>query len=595
MLRRFFWVTILLLLFSSSLMAEEPSLPLEPIIVSKGKLHFTHAYALSPEFNKVPASSFIDALPLISPLDVQSRSPGGIQADFSLRASGYHGVLCALDGQRFNDVQTGHHHIDIPLTEADIQVIEVIPGAGSSLFGPDAMGGVVNFVSRKPLKKEGVIQITGGSYQTHSELCSVTEKRGPVGVRLSVENRESAGYGEDTDSKKFTTTLYSVFEGEGVQGHVNVGYQEKEFGAYDFYTPASGYLSQEWTKTYLLNTGVDWEVNGVLLKPHFLWRRHFDKFALDKTLQRSRYLNHHRTDMYTPSLYVQFPDGLFGKIGMGIEYGEESITSSNLGKHSRIYQSIFLDEEKEITTQLGIGSSVRMDDFDDFGQVFTGSVNLRYTFLPHNAFLLGASRSIRVPTFTELYYADPTTVGDAGLSEEKGFTYQVGYEHAADTLSAGVTTFLRREKDIIDWVKTTPSQATWQASNLNEADVWGWESYLKTRLNERLQFTTQYTYNNKERDKQGYQYKYGQNYYRHLLSMVFNLSFSAFTEDVSFVYKKRPSRRGWWLVNSRLAKPLNKNVQVFLAITNLFNVEYQEIEGIAQPGRSFQIGCRWEW
>ncbi|MFH1414254.1 MAG: TonB-dependent receptor, partial [Candidatus Omnitrophota bacterium] len=60
-------------------------------------------------------------------------------------------------------------------------------------------------------------------------------------------------------------------------------------------------------------------------------------------------------------------------------------------------------------------------------------------------------------------------------------------------------------------------------------------------------------------------------------------------------YKKKPSRDGWLLVSTRLAYDFNKNFQIFLKGTNLFNVEYQEIEGIPQPGRNLEAGLRFSW
>jgi len=566
---------------------------LEPIVIIKQRAHLLSSYSLeSDDLENFPSDSSLETLSYL-PLDLQSRSlKGGIQADFSLRGSTFQGVLMLIDGQRINDPQTAHHNSDIPLTEEDIKRIEVIPGVSSSLFGPDAIGGAINIILKKPQEKKRVLELKGGQYQTKSELFSISDKIDTLGVRFSQEYQESAGFHEDTDFKKFTTAVATSLDFPDGNFQLNGGYLEKEFGAYDFYTPGSGYLSKEWTKTYLINTGFNLDKEGFIIKPNFLWRRHYDKFMLDKT---SDYLNHHRSDVYTPSIYLEKQFGIFGRLGLGLEYGEERINSTNLGKHNRRHESIFMDESKDLNDKLSLGLSFRTDDFDSFGQVYTGSANFRYKFSQENSVHFGLSRSIRIPSFTELYYSDRKTLGNASLSAEKALNYQTGYDYKKDNFSFGTVFFLREEKDFMDWIKRTSTQDKWQVENISEAEVFGIENYLKWKINDYITLNSNYSYINKRPDDHGYLYKYGPNYIRHLINAVFSFDLPFGTQTLGLTYKKKPSRDGWLLLNTRLAYNLPKNSQIFLEITNLLNVEYQEIEGIPQPGRWTEAGMRFEW
>ncbi|TBR16652.1 TonB-dependent receptor, partial [bacterium] len=420
---------------------DSSSLELERITVTKSKVHLL-----------TPYSSAVESLSS-TPLDLQSRSPkGGIQTDFSLRGSTFQGVLVLLNGQRINDPQTAHHNSDIPLTKEDIEEVQVIPGAGSSLFGPDAIGGAVNFLVKKPKQRKLTLETGFGLDKNKSQLFSYSDKINNFGMRVSIENKESGGFRYDTDYRKFTTSLASVLDLPCGDFGLNFGYQDKEFGAYDFYTPGKGYPSREWTTTYLIDTGLNLDKEGLKIKPNFLWRRHFDKFALDETKIRSTSLNHHRTDVFTPNIYFQKDMEKLGTLGLGFEYGEENITSSNLGKHNRKHKSVFIDDSKDLTDNLLLGMSYRFDKFDTFGNTDTGSGTLRYSFSDKNSVYTAISASTRVPSFTELYYNDPTTVGDENLSAEKAVNYQVGFDHKVETLSYGFSVFFRQEKDIIDWV-----------------------------------------------------------------------------------------------------------------------------------------------
>ncbi|MBP7215868.1 MAG: TonB-dependent receptor [Candidatus Omnitrophica bacterium] len=597
--RDIFFALVMVLFFCAegyALEYNDGTIVLDPIVITSPKAFLGSSYALTKEQAKtLPFTSAIESLSL-APVDLQSRAlKGDIQTDFSLRGSTFQGVLMLLNGQRINDPQTAHHNADIPFTKADIERLEVIPGAASSLFGPDAIGGAVNMVLKKPDVARRIIETSIGSYQTGRGLASVTEKVGPFGLRVSAERMRSSGFYDDTDFLKSTLSCSSLFEFAHGSMHANFGYQDKEFGAYDFYTPQSGFLSKEWTKTLLGDFGLNVSFAGFTIKPNLIWRKHNDKFALDRTTVRSRYLNHHRTNVFTPNLYLQRNVKGLGLLGLGVEYGEERIKSSNLGKQNRQHRSIFIDDTNELSDFLSYGTSFRWDNYDGFDSVFTGSANLRYKFLTHQVLHFGISRNMRVPSFTELYYRDPTTAGDAGLSAEKSFSYQAGYEGKSQAISYGVTLFLRQEHDFIDWVKHSPAQALWQVENITNAKARGIEAYLKYVMNKRCNLLANYTLTDKQIEEQGLLYKYGPNYAEHLLNMMFDLRLPFGVQTFGFSFKKKPNRRGWWLLSSRLSYDLNKHAQLFLDVTNLLNVEYQEIEGIPQPGRWLEAGMRVEW
>jgi len=592
MLKRCGLFFIFLALSGHAFCAQNQSLDLEPIVILRPKSYFLNSFSLkAKDFSASPVESLRNL-----PIDLQSRSPAkGIQTDFSLRGSNFQGVLFLLNGQRINDPQTGHHNADFPFTQADIEKIDLIPGLSSSLFGPDAIGGAINFLTKKPQDRQAVLEGSYGAFNTKSGLVSFTERIKDLRFRVSSEYAKSDGFRYDTDFKKYTATFSSSLDAPYGAFNLNFGYQDKEFGAFDFYTPGSGFPSREWTKTYLLDTGLLSENEGVMIKPNFLWRRHYDRFMLDETGVRSRYLNQHRTDMYTPNIYFQKQIGLLGRAGLGIEYGREEIHSTNLGKHLRNHESVFLDGTNDINSRLSLSGSLRIDNFDGFDTAYTGSLNFRYRIQESQALALSISRSMRIPTFTELYYNDPTTVGDPGLSDEKAANFQLGYDYKRGGLSFGAVLFFREEKDTIDWIKRSAADPKWQAQNITEAQVCGLESYFKYEINKYVNLSSNYAYINKNVADGGYLYKYGQNYSRHLANIMVNFNLPCGTQGLALTYKQKPSRSGWFLLNSHFSCNIAKHAGIFLGITNVLDVKYEEIAGIPQPGRSFEGGVRFEW
>ena len=593
--RALFLIVIISGLFSPAFGEDDPAASLEKIVVSKNRNILLEQYSLdSADLVSLPYSSFIEALGAL-PIDLQSRSPhNAIQTDYSIRGSSFQDVLILLNGERINDPQTAHFNSDIPFTEADISRLQVLPSASSSLFGPDAVGGAVNFVIRKPDEKKCVLELSGGQYGTFSQLLSVGDKIKDLGVRLSVENEESGGFYKDTDYRKFTASLVSSLGLPLGSFDLSAGYQKKDFGAYDFYTPGLGLPSKEWTRTYLLDAGLNLDKEGLIIKPNFIWRRHFDKFILDKTGVRSDFVADHRNDTYTPNIYFQKDFLKFGKAGLGLEYGEEHITSTTLGTHAREHKSVFIDDALVLTPQVYSDLSFRLDDYAGFGNVYTGSIALRYEIIPQNFLHCAVSRNIRVPSFTELYYNDPTTAGNSNLSAEKSLNYEFGYEIKKEKFSFGPAVFSRREDSFIDWVKTDPSQL-WQAQNIPGADCFGIEARLGVELNRITSVDTNYTYINKSVNNNAYLFKYGPNYARHLWNSEFKFKLPFGIQSISFTYKQKPGLSGYFLLNARFNYNLNKNMSLFLSATNLLNAGYQEIEGVPQPGRWVDSGIKLEW
>lgn len=577
---------------NKGLPSSRQSQELQPLIIIKQKQFLLNAYAVdSVESGAFDYESVLESLSSL-PVDLQSRSlRSGIQTDFSLRGSTFQQVLILLNGQRINDPQTAHHNSDIPFTKEDFKRTEVIPGANSSQFGSDAIGGAINFVLAVPGEKKAVLESAVGNQRNGYGLFSFSDKYKDLGLRFSVEDAQSRGFRYDTDFKKFTTSFAVHLQLEDFTWENNFGYQEKEFGAYDFYTPGLGYPSWEKTKTYLINSGVTLNKNGLLIKPNFLWRRHFDKFALKRTVAS---FNDHRTDIYTPNIYLQKEMGWLGKAGIGLGWQQERITSTNLGKHTRDQKSIFLDDGVSIGQKIDLGFSLRFDDFSDFNNVYTGSASVKFKLTDRTAFNFGVSRNLRLPSFTELYYSDSTTIGSSDLSAEKSWNYQLGFEYKQEEFTTGLVLFLRQEHQMIDWVRADSTQK-WQARNFTRDNVFGVEYSLHKQINKLLNFDARYSYTNKNINNQGYQYKYGPNYAQHLVSTVFGFNLPFGQQEIGFTYKKRPTRNGWLLMNAGLNYNLNKNLKIFLNSTNILNVEYQDIAGIPQSGRYLETGFRLEW
>src|SRR5688500_3304946 len=111
----------------------------------------------------LPMASVAELLRLASSVDVRARGERGVQTDFAVRGAGFGQMLVLVDGVRINDAQSGHHNGDIPVPLDLVERVEILYGAGSSLFGADAFGGTVNVITRRSVAAPA-LTLGGGSF-----------------------------------------------------------------------------------------------------------------------------------------------------------------------------------------------------------------------------------------------------------------------------------------------------------------------------------------------------------------------------------------------------------------------------------------------
>lgn len=223
---------------------------LEPVIITTTRTptklsHITRSASIidASDIKNSTAHSVEELLKYALGVDIMQRGPYGVQADSGIRGSTFSQVLILVNGVRVNDPQIAHHNFDLGLTLKDIERIEVLRGHGSSLYGADAFGGIINIITKKPDKVK-YADISYGEYNTSLINGGFSEKRGNFGTSLSFEKKKSDGYRYDTDFDITTLSSNSTLNLPDL-GSLNflVGYTGKEFGANDFY---GAYPSKEW-------------------------------------------------------------------------------------------------------------------------------------------------------------------------------------------------------------------------------------------------------------------------------------------------------------------------------------------------------------
>ena len=571
---------------------------LEPIVVrqlpygsaSRGPVT---AVLTGEDIEKISANTPQELLNYLG-VDVQTRGPYGVKSDISLNASTFQQVLILVNGMRVKDTQTAHQDLDLFFNVDDIERIEIIPAARSSVYGPDGVGGAINFILKKADKGENSLSASFGNYDTYEQKLNLSGRFKQLRNRFSFANAVSEGARFDTDFRTDTFFNSATWEKDDIAIFIDSGYSEKEYGAYDFYTPARGYPSKEWVNTKFIDVRTQLKKERFTFEPHANYREHFDKFML--TIRNpGLYLNHHRTDTYQVGAVLTVPFTK-GDLVFGADFGEEKIQSNNLGKHVRDHWNVYLDPSFALGPWTTLNTAVRIDDYTTFKEEVTGSVSLKHSFNEKSDSYVVMGRNIRIPTFTELYYSDSTTAGNPDLKPEQAYNFEAGYHRKlSEKLDATISFFYRHENDTIDYTKLTSLDPKFIARNISMADTLGLNIYSKWEATDNTAFDLRYIFNNKRQKADGFIYKYGLNHIKHLIDFGMDTKLNRWKNRVDVIMKKKPTRRDWVLVNDMVSFDAWKDLELFFEVYNLFNVEHQEIVGIPEPDRLFKVGLKYSW
>jgi iron complex outermembrane receptor protein len=530
------------------------------------------------------ANTLPDFLRLDSSLDLQERAPNGVQSDLSIRGGSFGQTLVLLNGQRLNDAQSGHHNLDIPVPLESISRIEILRGAGSTLYGADAVGGVVNIITEAPETTELRLRTSAGSFGVNQQRGSIAAALGRFTEQLVFSRDFSSGFRPDRDYRNLafasTTHLTSRLGTTGVV----LAYGDRPFGADQFY---GNFNSWENTKTWVASVE---QSLGEKTHAAFSFRRHSDLFVLYRD-RPSIFTNHHADESWQASL--RRSEMLFPNAGLhyGVEGYRDSIASSNLGRHARNRVAAYGSADFRALHRFSLTLGVREEVYRSFSGEFSPTIS-GGAWLAHGLKLRGSvSHAFRIPTYTDLYYHDPANVGSPDLRPERAWNYEAGLEwNAGGKLRAGATVFERREKDGIDYVRRSAADI-WRAANIEDLRFTGLEVSTAIRLSRSQQLDFHYTgLRGAQAAISGLFSKYLFNYPSHagVASWQAGLPGGVLLRTRVGALNRR-ARRAYavWDVYGGYARG---RVHPFLQLTNLSDTRYEEVMGVAMPGRAITGG-----
>lgn len=539
------------------------------------------------EIARLPARSVDDLLRLVSSVDVRARGRG-VQADFAVRGGSFGQVLVLVDGLRYNNLQSGHHNADLPVTLDQIERIEVLLGPGSSIYGADAFGGTINVITRSAATQR-TARLAVGQH-------GLVEGRASAGFGTNVRQQfavavdRSSGFTFDRDYRVLTLASRTNV---GNRTTLSLGHVDKDFGAAGFYGNSP---SKEWTNQTAF--GVHHEVfQGPRLSMGIdgQFRAHRDHFRWD--VNRPGFAeNRHKTYATAAGLSLSWRPSTTTDVQAGVEGGSDRITSSNLGNHTMGRGAGYVEVRHRLNQAASLTGAVRVDGYSTFGSATSPTVGASWWVAPSVRVRSSVGRTFRVPTFTERFYRDPAHQASSALDPEQAWSLDgaVDWLVTADWMAtAGV--FDRHERDVIDWVKARPADL-WQTTNIFRVRATGLELGVKRVAASGVLASLDYTWLSSDPESLSLLSKYTSDYARHSLVASGAVPLpSGFSVGGRVDVRARTGRDTYVLLDLRIGRDVGP-VRLFVDGNNLFDVDYQEIRGIAMPGRWISAGIdvlRW--
>ncbi|SPE42865.1 TonB-dependent receptor [Candidatus Sulfopaludibacter sp. SbA3] len=532
------------------------------------------------------SNTLTDLLRLDPSLDLQERSPDGVQTDLSIRGGSFGQTLVLLNGLRLNDAQTGHHDMDIPVPLEAVTQVEVLRGSGSSMYGSDATAGVVNIITAPPEGLELRLRTAVGNQGINQQRVSLADTFGKLSGQLTFSRDFSSGFMPDRDYRnlQFASTTHLLTRWGST--NLTLAYMDHPFGADQFYGP---YPSWENTKTWWAGAQ---QALGKKTAVSFAYRRHSDLFVLFRE-DPAIYTNHHHDESYQAAVRRTETLGAAIHIDYGVEALHESIVSNNLGTHARSRAAAYGAVDFRALKRFSLSLSGREEVYRNFSGTFSPTVAGGVWISPALKFRASASRAFRIPTYTDLYYSDPANLGNPHLLPEHAWTYESGLDWSpAARVRAAVTVFERRERNGIDYYRSS-ADGLWQALNIDNLNFTGVESSLRVTPARAQTLDFRYTW------LLGVQDTIPIGFTKYTFNYPVDSGVAAWQGDfggvlcrtrIGVLNRRARDPYALWDVYAGLSRG---KLHPFLQISNITAESYQEIQGVQMPGRTVIGGVEW--
>jgi len=613
---------------------ETPS-PMDQIIVTGARTPLTISQVGSAttvigreEIERRQVRHVSDLLRSVPGFSVSQTGGVGSQTQVRVRGGEANHVLVIIDGVRANDPATGDEFRWEHLTTGNIERIEIVRGAQSSLWGSDAVAAVVHVITQESASGSNLnAYAEGGSNDTLNAGASGSTSGESWSLNGGIELLDTEGSnisrtGDEKDGAEITTaSLGARFDASNALSFTaGLRYVDalSQFDPVDFFVtglPTDGDVATDSENLYANVGGMLKTLDGRVT--HQLKVRYFDS--------DHRNLVDELEDSSTGSDRTTFAyqsDISFGENRLSLALEHEQTEFQQRG--AIIFGDPNQDQEMDTTSVIADYQalsgdrftwllSARYDDNSDFDSIVTGRLALAYQLSDSTTLRSSIGKGQKNPTFTERYgYFPGQFVGNPDLKPERSMSYDIGIDQGLvdGAVILQATVFRQDLKDEINGFVFDPVTFLATAENMDGTSKRsGVELSTRWNVNEQVGLAATYTYTDstepgpagesvnelrRPRHSGGLSADYRSTNEKFLASLA--ADYGGSRHDIFFPPFPNPSEivtlQKYWLVDLTVQYQLTPALKLFARGTNLLDEEYEQVYGYRTQGRAGYVGIR---
>ena len=601
---------------------------------------------LPQEIINAASISLGEALEGVAGFDLRERGAFGIQTDLSIRGGSFEQTALIINGVRWSAPHTAHHLMDVTFDVEDISRIEVLKGGSSPFLGTGALSGTVSIFTDPGRENKAFASIKAGSFGMLRIKSTVDFGSQNYRHRFAVSRLSTTGYVENTDASMMIASYSSSLIHEVGLFNFSISSANKAFGAQNFYT--ASYPTQ-YEETETLQSQLAWEQSygNLKLQGAFHIRNHNDVFELfresdgfyENTADGFYVMNGDTAALYAPGAsWYHGPnrhkshtkavsgsavyDGSLGFTAFRFDIRNESIFSNVLGTLEGALEgdTVLTKGDSRTTNELAISHRFSAGRFATtitggitkgvFGTFILPGASLTMKLEDEGSALLfgSANRSMRQPSFTDLYYNIGGAQGSIDLQPEWSDNFETGIRSALEineklSLSFEQALFIRQGHNLIDWVRFAGEDTT-RATNLREVTFTGMETSLKLKSVNGNYIKANYTSMKASESSSGFESNYVLDFLKHQLNLRALLALPR-EINLTFRYSLQDREGGYYnpvdeieeefvplqLFGVSISKNyMNGKLNTNLTVDNVLDIEVHDIGNVMLPGRMIKVG-----
>lgn len=583
--------------------------PVNTTVISAEKIADRHYLDVADALKDVPGANVLDT---------------GVGAyEKKVVLNGDERVLVLVDGKRVNIDMGTMSRASYDLNQMPdvslIERIEVVKGHGGALYGSDAVGGVINIITKKMDHSYGKVSMGFGSHQARDAKAMYTIKEGKTGVMVAA-SKYKQGYHEYKDAKTEANKRWpvaSTYENEKVSvklsqelsetSNLELGYDFSKFEGVRSYSTKAKSASFSNKKTNDFYAKYDWTVN--------------DKDQGFIQLYRNKYDYYNAGDMYETDTGFEAQQNITlsdnNRLVVGASYRKAKAlnATSYTAEKSINNKAVFVSDQWEFAPSWTLDAGVRYDKHSTAGSKTTWSAGLNKKFDENSHAYFNWGQVFKAPTLDDLYYysvmewgsSKYENYGNPNLKPEKGDTWTIGYgTKIADKTSVNISYFQSKLEDAIDWDTTYSTNGSVSiARNVDKQKKNGMELSVGHELNDNWNLEASYTYIRVKNNDNGSGYVRDANYIPNMYRFGVRYHDDLWNADLflrggSGAGKSAYVDSKYMTLDMSVAYKATKDLSFYAKGYNLFNKAYAESAGVnggtytyPAQGRRFIIGAEY--